>query len=225
MSDRITIKEESIEGVIPCTNHVLVKVNEIDCMKDGLYVANAEWDNDGSTVTRFGTVIALPSQLYHRKGNGQFGLEWDTTMELQVGDKAYFGIMQGTDCPRILVNDEVYYLVDYAEIRVAVRDGVIFPLNGFIVVEEYTEVLKSKFLITEPWRKSNHKKGVVKYVGSRNKSYYHSDQDTFDPQMLNVGDTVLLMINAWCRLEDSRFSSLENNLGYIQGRWVIAKLN
>lgn len=226
MSDRIKIKEEAIDGIIPCTNHVLVRVNVIDGKKNGLYVANTEWDNSGETVTRFGTVVSTPRKLYHRTQRQEFGLEWDAKMELQVGDTAYWGIMQGTDCPMISVGEDTFFLVDYSEIRVIVREEQIIPINGFVVVEEFTEVIKSDFLIIPTiCQHANHKMGVVKYVGNRNTTYFNGEQDTCDPEKLNVGDTVLLELRCWTALEDDRFASLEKNLGYVQGRWIIAKIN
>ena len=225
MSDRIIVKEKSVEQIVPCTNHLLVKVDVVDCTKNGLYVANREWDSDGSTVTRFGTIVSLPRELFHRKNANDFGIEWETEMEAQVGDVAYWGIMEGFDCPKIICGDDIYFLIDYAEIRVLVRGEEVIPVNGFVLVEEFSDGIKSDFLITDFASKANHKKGIVKYTGKRNASYYNGDEATVDPKELNVGETVLLQISAWTRLEDSRFSSMDKHLGYAQGRWIIAKLD
>jgi hypothetical protein len=226
MSDRIIVREDSIERIVPCTNHLLVKVDVVNCQKNGLYVASEEWDADGSTVTRFGTVVSIPSEFFHRKNGREFGMEWDTELEAQIGDVAYWGLMEGTDCAKILCKEDVYYLIDYSEVRVIVRGEEVIPVNGFVIVEEFVDGIKSDFLITpETAKKANHKKGIVKYVGKRNASYYNGDESTCDPKTLNVGDTVLLQISAWTKLEDNRFSSLEKSLGYTQGRWIVAILN
>lgn len=225
MSDRIIVKEDSIYNIVPCSNRLLVKVNLVDCTKNGLYVANKDWDSDGSTVTRFGTVVSLPRKFYHRKDGSSFGVEWDTEIEAKIGDVAYFGIMEGTDAPMIICGTDTYFLVDYSEIRVLVRGEEVIPANGFVIVEEFSDGIKSDFLITDFASKANHKKGIVKYVGKRNKSYYNGDESTCDPKELNIGETVLLQISAWTRLEDQRFFSLGKNLGYVQQRWVIAKID
>jgi len=225
MSDRIITREDSIDKIVPCANRLLVKVNLVDCKKNGLFVANKEWDADGSTVTRFGTIVSLPRRLAHRKNGRDFGIEWETEMEAKIGDMAYWGVMEGTDCPMIICGDETFFLIDYSEIRVLVREEEVIPVNGFVIVEEFSDEIKSDFLITNFGSKPNHKKGIVKYVGKRNKSYYNGDESTCDPKELNVGDTVLLQISGWTRLEDARFASFNKKLGYIQGRWVIAKLD
>lgn len=225
MSDRIIRQESYIDNIVPCANRLLVKVELVDCKRNGLFVANKEWDSDGSTVTRFGTVVSLPRRLAHRKNGRDFGIEWETEIEAEIGDVAYWGIMEGTDCPMIICGDETFFLIDYSEIRVLVRKEEVIPVNGFIVVEEFSDEIKSNFLITDFGSKPDHKKGIVRYVGKRNKSYYNGDESTCDPKELTVGDTVLLQIKAWTRLEDSRFSSMDKKLGYVQGRWVIAKFD
>lgn len=219
---RLKICEDGVR-IVPCNNLVLCKVDVIDGFDKalGFFTGNEEWSNCGEMVTRYGEIVSLPKSLSIRKKGGDLGLEWQTTLEAKVGDIAYWGIMEGANCPLIRVGDQTYFLVDYAEIRLLKRGEEIIPVNGFIILEA-VEHKEGGILITpESAKHTDKKRGVVKYIGKRNECYY---PDNFYDAHLNVGDTVLFSAGVLTELEDERYFSLLRGLFYVQSRWVIATI-
>lgn len=219
---RIKIKEDSL-GFRPVNNKVLCKVDLIDGFnkKIGLFTGDKTWSNCGEMETRHGEIIALPDNLLFRHNPQDVGMEWETELEAKVGDIAYWGIMEGANCPLITVGEQNYFLVDYAEIRLLKRDSEIIPVNGFILLEELIEGQKGAIIAPENFRKTDKQRGIVKYVGKPNTAYFpdeHCDAD------LKVGDTVLFGAGVLTKLEDERYCELIAGLFYCQSRWVCATI-
>ena len=221
--DRIKIEVDNLTFVL-CNNSILCKVDVVTGMgRDGLWTGNELWDNTAGLCTRFGEVVKLPKALTFRKNSSESGMEWQTEMEAKIGDIAYWGIMEGTNCPVIKCGDDVFFLVDYGEVRLIKRGEEIIPVNGFILLEEVVANVKSSLITPDSAKKTNKRKGVVKYLGKRNKCYY-PETELVDPVDIKVGDVVLFKKDLLTVLEDSRYFSLQKGIFYCQGRWVISKI-
>lgn len=218
MSDRIKIVVDDI-SFEPLCNRVLIKVDVVTGLRNGIYVGDAEWDQEGH-CTRMGTIVKLPSRLFFRSKGQAWGSEWRTTLEVKEGDEAYWGLFEATDCPVILCGSDVYYLVNYSEIRMVKRDGVVIPVNGYVLVKKVEAVDRSSVLIVDHTKKQLKNMGVVMAVGKPNDEYFGIDMH--DPKNLSVGDKVQFSISAWTPLEDERYATFDKGVGYIQGRWIIA---
>lgn len=219
---RIKIKSDDLRFV-PCNNKVLCKVEVLDGFDKsrGFFTGNAEWSNEGQMVTRYGSIVALPKKLSFREKPQDLGLEWKTSLEAKVGDIAYWGIMEGANCPLIQVGEETYYLIDYAEIRLLKREEEIIPVNGFVLLEEVKEGQKGSIIAPESFKKTDKKRGIVRYLGRRNECYY---PDIHYDAHLEVGDTVLFGAGVLTELEDERYFSVARGLFYAQRRWIIATI-
>lgn len=209
------------DGMKPLNNHIIVKVDfdpEEDRTEGGLFKGNGTWDEAGH-VARYGTVVSVCSRLYEREVH-RFGIEWGTEIDVKEGDTVYFGKMAGYDSPILTKGDEMFFVVDYSEVILRIRDG-IYPLNGFVIVERVEEEKKS-VLETSFSRKLNKRKGIVRYTGKQLDYYFPKYKGIVGAKGLNEGDKVLFSISAWTELEDSRYAKLDPKLGYIQDRWIAA---
>jgi co-chaperonin GroES (HSP10) len=221
---RLKIKEEHL-CFVPCNNLVLCKVEVIDGFDKsrGFFTGNTSWDNSGGTITRYGQIIALPKKLKFLNKPKGFGIEWTTTIEAKVGDIAFWGIMEGANCPVLSVGDANYYLVNYGEIRLLKRGEEIIPVNGFVLLEEVIKEQEGIFIAPESFKKTDKRRGIVRYLGKRNLRYY-PDEHQRDPVDIKVGDEVLFKAPILTDLEDSRYAGLQQNIAYVQGRWITCKL-
>lgn len=132
-------------------------------------------------------------------------LEWDTDLDVQIGDKVYFrlvNILEPND-PKYydfttIVNGETAILMQYSELIAKIECENLVPLNGYVLVEPIinnnnigTFEVPSSRSITE---------GVVKFVGKPNRHYlfYPELSDDLD---LKVGDRIAYPKTAPVRLE------------------------
>lgn len=190
---------------------IRVELTENKLSSSGLHLGDATWDEAG-LCTRHGVIVAVPSHLIY----GNFGSEWLTDIEVEVGDHVYWGPMAAYDSPVIKSGGDTFFLIKYQDIVCKEKDREIFPVNGYVVAEEVIEVIRSKsFFLGE---KHLRNKGIVKYVGVPNKEYSYAMSDAVDVQ---PGDTAVLLATMFTYLEDSRYATLPKNLGYFQRRWVV----
>lgn len=213
-------------------NKVLVKVDvfydngDYFKTKGGLKIilAGGEW-NEAAYVPRFGTVVNIPKKLISRWESEPSGvlnpMQWKTKLEIEIGDIVYWGIMAGANSPVLEVNGDVYFIVDYGDLIMRVRGEEKRGLNGYVLCEEVVEKTRINGLILDFGDFQNKRLGVVKYKSTPNSAYFNSD--AFDGEV-EVGDTVVLNGSYWTELESEQFGVLGERIGYIQGKWLIAKL-
>lgn len=213
-----------VDKFTPLNNNVLVKV-EFDPEKDlspaGLVKGNAWWDESGH-VSRFGTVVSWPRVLLEREKG--LGIEWGTEYEIQEGDTVFFGKMAGYNSEMVEINGDTHFLVDYAELILRIRDGEIYPLNGFVIVEKVSDLRVQSTLKIDFLSKTDKKRGIVRYLGRPNDYYFPKEYGIVEAADLRVDDEVIFQIAGYTELEDTRYAKLEGDLGYIQRRWIIGKI-
>lgn len=149
-----------------------------------------------------GTVEALPLKLNDSK------LPWRTENELQIGDKVvmYYMAVMNALAPQyrrfVKEGRTTWVFIAYSNIYTAIREGVIIPINGYLLAEPipdpYFEKLKKRYEekgieLVDPETKSN--KNVVfariVYAGRPNRGYneiYNSDENVD----VKPGDEVIL---------------------------------
>jgi len=120
----------TLEGFKPISNYVLVgNPTKTDTLKSGLYIDTTY--KPEHHVEIINEVIAVPDRLSFK--------EWETEMELKVGDQVwvnYLSIMKGE---RVMVGDKTYILVPYEKIILAKRGDDIVMLNGYVLIEPVLE--------------------------------------------------------------------------------------
>jgi hypothetical protein len=224
--DRVIDRIEDINKARVLNNKVLMKVSltENQRSKAGLILNEGDFAigqaarDDVGSVTRYGEVVKVPKVLHTTMKSG-YGCVWDTDIEVEVGDIAYWGKMEAFDSPVIICGEQIYFLIRYEEIILVKRKDDIIPINGYCVVEEVKEMAESAFMIMDLTTKTNKKKGIIKYLGKPNRSY---DTPMYDALDIDVGDTVHFQVPIFTHLEDSRFNELPSSWGYVQRRFIIA---
>lgn len=208
----------------PINNKVILRVDydpEEEKTEAGIYKGSGWWDSTGHLV-RYGEVVSVCDKLFEREEDG-FGVEWGTEVEVQVGDTVYMSKMESYNAPLFKKDGKIYFVVDYSELVLRIRDGVVYPLNGYLIVEKVEETAKANGLILDFSKHQNKKKGIVREVGSKLRYYFPKSSNIVDAEV-EKHDLVLFSLSGFTTLEDSRYAKLDKNLGYIQRRWVIAKL-
>jgi co-chaperonin GroES (HSP10) len=249
----IKVSQEDFDSLHLINNNVAVEIthrNNDEKTKSGIVLINdpnffsvrdiktAETYDTSQHLDRWGVVAKIPNRLIYAKDKRRFGMDWDTDIEIKVGDLVWADYYNLHHCPvfRVINGEEFkdYWIVTYDCLIVAkritykdmfnsfVRDGdisaKIIPLNGFCLFEQVNEGLKSSFL--ELPKEINKSKGVVKYVGSRNREY--NTPKYFDDFEILPGQEVIFRTEAECLLENEQHQYFENtNLRYEQRKNIL----
>lgn len=253
-NDIIKIKKQEFDNLHLINNNVAIEIvhrNSEDKTASGLVIvqdpslitvkdiASAENYNLSQHLDRWGKVAKIPDKLKYAKHKKIPGMDWDTDIEIQVGDLVWADYYNLHHCPIFRVLDDNsfrdYWIITYDCLIVAKRIRYetiittipiqnetiydIIPLNGYCLFEQINEGLQSKFL--ELPKEINKYKGIVKYTGSKNKNY--NDTKWYDDIDIFPGDEVIYRMDAECLLEDEQHQFFENeNLRYEQRRNILA---
>jgi len=197
----------------PISNYVKIKMErkaDEYIMKDGKKLFIDPTYQVGKHASVVGTVIGVPDKLRFVWNKSIFAeegsMEWETDMELEVGDTVWYSFVALSNSLGRLMDEgakhnnkkyiveggEVYVFIPYDQIFVAKRKDKVICLNGYLLIEPiFDEKIESKLLeLPNSMQPSKSKKyGKVAYMGSccRNHlGYSVVDADGFD-----VGDTVV----------------------------------
>lgn len=210
--------------ITPINNRVILRIDhdpENERSEAGLIMGSTSWEHT-EHLCRFGTVVSVCDRLYEREYNG-FGIEWGTSIEVEIGDVCYFTKMEA-DNATLFKKDGAYYLIaDYAELILRIRDGVYYPLNGYIILDKIEETDTSDWLNLDFTKKHNKKKGIVRWVGKKLDYYFPKSSNIVELDCVE-GDSVLFSLSGFTSLEDKRYAKLDDTLGYLQRRWIVAKI-
>lgn len=153
-----------------------------------------------------------------------YAMPWLTTIEAKVGDEvisSYESILycfNDGDTSRTFVdeNNDKYFLLDYSDLFISIRNNEVIPLNGYVICEPMEESVKSTLFIPDQLKKFNSDKfGKVAYIGSANKEYYITNgnkdvrHDLKDATEVSVGDVVIFDKNCDLPLEYDLHQSLD----------------
>ena len=212
-------------------NHVLLKMDFVPddntefVTESGfkLILAGGEW-NEATRMPRYGTVVRVPNRLYVRTEENKFGygMDWKTVCEVKEGDLVFIGKIASANAIVVMVGSDVYFLVSYGDLIVRVRDGEIYPLNGYVALGKVFKRTRSTSLELGFADKQDKKRGVIRYVGRPNDYYYGTNAKDAH---VEVGDEVVLHAELWTELEADTFRHLDEELGFCQMCWLVAKEN
>lgn len=208
----------------PINNKVIVRIYhdpEMETTESGLYKGNSWWDETGHLV-RYGEVVSVCDSLIEREQYG-FGVEWGTEIEVKKGDTVYFTKMEAYNSPLFSFEGNLYAIMDYSELILRIRVEEYYPLNGYVIVKKVEETASST-LIVDFAKQQNKSKGIVKWCGKQLGYYFPKSSEIVEAEDINEGDMVLFSLAGFTSLEDSRYAKLDTDLGYIQRRWIVAKL-
>lgn len=208
-------------------NEVVIKADRTD---NDLFLSTGEKvfiDNryeKGKHMVRTGTVVHTPQNL-HFEYFDPLSLEYDTQMELQVGDKVIFhqlAINYVKKEPYGLGPDE--YPIKYDSFFCAIRNGEIIPVNGNVIVEPLKNEIVSK--LVDPKLSVNH--GIVKYLGTPIKNYLMTPDGLWSDKGVDikVGDHIMYGKADCVRLEFSLHQTIDKGtmLYRMRRKDIVAKL-
>lgn len=207
---------DSLDDFKPFRNQVLVKPLTKNIERktaSGIWLVGDEEWNKAAHVDRMCEVVKVPDHLFFTEDNSVYSMEWETEMELQVGDVVWCEYLRIMYSERVHCQGQEYFLLFYGSIYVAKREEEIIPLNGYVLLERVYHpdtVIGSHTIKGE----INKKQGIVRYVGSVNKRYKSkgiSDEGTED---IKPVDKVALRLDAEVMLEEECHAMFDNGKMY-----------
>ena len=189
-------------------NHVLIKLdpeNNSVRLKSGMELFVDTTYEVEKHITITGEVMALPSKL-HYCGKPNIGMPWKINMELQIGDKVFMYYLSVANAFRketfnaIVEEDARYVFIKYQYIFAAMRDGKLFPINGYILVEpsedpdllrhkEELKKVKLEWIRLKNFTNTDVNYGIVRYIGNPIVKYVDKYSDS--GVQIEVGDMVV----------------------------------
>lgn len=222
--------EERSLGVLdelptPINNRVIVRIDydPTEQRSEMGIIMGSSWWEETEHVIRFGEIVSVCGELFEREVYG-FGVEWTTDIEVEIGDTVYFTKMEAYNCPFFTKDEKVYCIMDYSELILRIRGDEYYPLNGYVICKKVEEQAQSSIINTDVTKKQNKNKGIIKWAGKPIESYFPKKSNIIESDDINEGDSVLFSLAGFTSLEDKRYAKLDIDLGYIQRRWIVAKL-
>lgn len=251
--DFIKLTTEEFERIKPINNNVIIEcvIPDEEVRPSGLIIVkdleffvskskeSVEKQDQSAHLDRYGIVTKLPEKLDCKK------MDWETELEIKVGDQVWFDYHSGLHCPIIEVEKKSYRILTYDTLIVAKRllniyqnysgwilselqvdkNGIgelIIPLNGYCLFEEISEIPKTKLII--PFKHTDKKIGIVKYTGNKNKSY--KNKKKFDDVDINVEDKVIFRNQINNLLENEMYRKFsDEDLRYQQRADIFGVIN
>jgi hypothetical protein len=200
-------------------NHVIIR---LDYKNDSVKIGDVKLDIDtrwgeAEHIQRWGVVTSAPKLLMCTK---RMKFEWETTLEIQDGDIAYFDYLSTINAPSWNEGNSKFIILHYNCIYAYKRDDKIVPINGYLLCEQIKT--KQEGLSEGLMPEFYYDKAIVKYAGACNLRYLHKGNKMYDDDSISVGDVILFQV-APMYLEYDLHKTLEP-LVIVQRRYVIATI-
>ncbi len=221
---QITLNKEELERADIPMNHVLVKIVRsaeglktkggvtIGFLTDEVF-AEGDDSHSANLAEIHGVVAKVPQRLFFDKDDPNT-MDWETEMELQVGDTVWYSLMEAKNSVQILCEGEVYKSIPYADIYVAKREEEItgmtattkrdierllystkpiynkkiIVLNGYVLCKPVYFKKTSEFDISSE-AKIDKTRGVIAFIGNPVTAYLRDEYNHIED--LRVGDEVM----------------------------------
>jgi co-chaperonin GroES (HSP10) len=146
--------------------------------------------------------------------------DWETEMELKVGDQVWVNYLAIIKGERVMVGDQTYILVPYEKIILTKKEDTIKMLNGYVLIEPVLEeTLQSGIITLLKTTKQASMRGIVRHMGTPNKRY--SDESHTDDIDIKIGDMVGLRHGYHSKLESS-YHQVIGDYWVVQRRNIVA---
>lgn len=151
---------------------------------------DTRFEEQGHAPT-YGTVIGMPDALRFSRDASVESVQFDVPMELELNDKVIFHFNSlGIAKEQGRIFDRGF-MVRYDSLFAAIRGDKVIPLNGNIIVEPESAVIRTNLFIPEIAKKKAKQVGRVLYAGSKVADYRYNP-DEFDGDV-EVGDRILFI--------------------------------
>jgi len=211
-----TIKLDSLDLFKPINNNVLVRIDDRhDEITYGTLTLILDTSFEpGIHAENKGVIVKVPDKFVYSEKPLPNTAEWDTDIEVEEGDLVWFDYLTGIECSKVECQEKLYYILPYHTLYVARRREEVVPLNGYVLCQPI--INKEKFIEFEIEREDA-KYATVKYAGSCNKRYRHSQNKWgksfyHDDPAVQAGCKVIygMPINLWLEQEEhSSFNGKE----------------
>lgn len=138
-----------------------------------------------------GVVVGVPEKLRFNADIESNSLDFDTDMELKVGDTVIFNYLaakHSRDLKQVSSEGEIF--IPYDKIYAALRDGDVVCVNGYILVEPEEDIPDMNFIVPDTLKEKSKNLGKVVYSGTPNRGY-HKFQQFYPDDEIPVGSRVL----------------------------------
>jgi co-chaperonin GroES (HSP10) len=207
--------EENKSGIIIIKDAAMIPQYTMDDLaKNPSLKSTVESMSEADMLPRWGIVEKIPESLsFNYNGKLTERMDWKSTVEIREGVQVFFDYHSALFAPMYVVGDQRYWSLNYQSLIVAKDGDKVIMLNGYILFELVNEGLQSKWL--ELPKMINKKKGIIRYLGSKNKEY--TNKNKYDDIDVNVGDMVVFRNETQCLLEAKGFQVFEEmDLRYTQ---------
>ena len=194
--------------MIPIGNFVEIEVEKgtkmVKVGDEEFYIDNSY--DPGNHVTTTGVIKSIPTKLIYK---GEKGMEWKTSIDIQVGDKVWFQKYEAIqslgrladpvlsdfedNSSYIIVNDRIHIFIPYSALFCVERNNEIIMLNGYVIIEPIEKKYNTIFDIPAKMKVDEATMGKILLMGKPNEEY--DFKDYVDTMGYEVGDTVLFRKN------------------------------
>lgn len=184
----------NIENATPTAGWVLVEIddsNEYIKLDSGhkLYI-DTEFDPQRRSQTK-GVIVNICNGILFDK-QSPHSHPYRVEVEAQIGDTVIFHFL----CVQLAFNEgrvftkekRKFLFLPYEELFFSLREGKVFPLNGWIFVKPDEQKISTSFYVPDIARKQSTTSGTVMYIGAmvdEYKDYPYSDH------RIDIGDHVV----------------------------------
>ena len=211
---RIT-KEELDSVQIPGEADIVIvhipHLNEDTKTASGIFVVGDQDYKPALHAERWGYVYKTCTTAGHIADRTA---EWETIVEVEVGDKVWFDFREALYAHTFLVDGEWYKVLNYKFLHMALRGEKVIPLNGYVMFKPFTPELEHELLVTTH---KDDRLGIVAYTGRPNDAY---DLDFYSDNIdIKEGDHVLFEESTACfPLESEMHSEFSKETYVLQQR-------
>lgn len=206
---QIEITREELERAEIHLNHVLIKITrraeglktnagiQIGFNEDVVY-AEGDDSHSANLAENIGTIVKTPKALYFNPDDPK-SMDWETTMELQIGDMVWFSLLEAKNSVQLVCEGELYKSIPYSDIYCYRREvwldkwkgtkkTVVGMLNGFVLCSPCFKPKLSDLdhVSAETVDKT---RGVISFIGEPPTGYLRDSYSHIED--LRVGDEVL----------------------------------
>jgi hypothetical protein len=207
----------------PTSNYVIVKPIQDTSVVGSLYI-DTSWKPENH-VQVINEVVAVPDKLKRLPIDSNGFMEWETPMELEVGDQVWVNYLAILKALEVDIEGEKCKLVPYSKIYFALRGEAVIALNGYVLVEPIPEpeIKTSLILKSEPKEKKT--EGIVRYFGMPNTRYFDpTTGDSVEAEEVEIseGDHIVLKRGYYSKIENELHQSFGNYL-IVHRRNIVGK--
>ncbi len=215
------------------SNYVLIEVplekHESIKMKSGteIYVDNTY--EPEKHAMNYGTVLKTPDKLKYSGIKGdEDSLDFDTDMELEVGDVVHFHYLEASKSAKrgrvIQYEGKRAVMVRYDRLFFARRGDGIVMTNGWILVDPiYEDEIKSDIIAIPDFSKGKPKtqEGIVRHIGSGIKENIFAQDFGADTNEVSVGDRIAFTKHSNILLEYDVHETMDKKYFRVQQKDII----